>query len=43
MGDILLAQGKKAEARAKYQKALELRANYDEGKLAKQKLAQLGG
>ena len=41
MGDILLAQGKREEARAKYQKAFELRKTYDEGKLAQQKLDQL--
>lgn len=42
MGDILLTQGKRDEAKAKYLKALELRKNYDEGKLADKKLKQLG-
>jgi len=42
MGDILLAQSKRDEAKAKYEKALELRKNYDEGKTAAEKLKALG-
>ena len=42
MGDILLAQSKREEARAKYTKALELRKNFDEGKIAAEKLKALG-
>lgn len=42
MGDMLLAQGKREEAKAKYAKALELRKNFDEGKLAQEKLKALG-
>jgi tetratricopeptide (TPR) repeat protein len=41
MGDILLAQGKRDEAKAKYEKALELRKNYDEGKIAAERLKVL--
>jgi len=41
MGDILLAQGKPVEARAMYEKALALRKNYNEGKIAREKLAAL--
>ena len=41
MGDILLAQGKPAEAKEKYQKALELRKTYDEGKLAQEKISKI--
>jgi tetratricopeptide (TPR) repeat protein len=41
MGDILLAQGKREEAKAKYTKVLELRKNFDEGKIAREKLKAL--
>jgi tetratricopeptide (TPR) repeat protein len=43
MGNIQVAQGKTAEARAQYQKAYDLRKNYAEGKLAQEKLRGLGG
>ena len=41
MGDVLVAQGKTTEARAKYEKAVELRKNFDEGKIAQEKLNRL--
>ncbi|HEY0075949.1 MAG TPA: tetratricopeptide repeat protein [Abditibacteriaceae bacterium] len=43
MGDILAAQGKKEEAKAKYQKVIELRKTYDEAKIAQQKIDKLDG
>jgi hypothetical protein len=41
MGDILVAQGKPLNARTKYEKAVQLRKNYAEGKLAQEKLNAL--
>ncbi|HEX2614695.1 MAG TPA: hypothetical protein VHL10_04320, partial [Nitrososphaera sp.] len=43
MGDILVAQGKKDEAKAKYQRVIELRQNYDDAKIAQQKIDKLDG
>jgi tetratricopeptide (TPR) repeat protein len=43
MGDILVAQGKKDEAKAKYQRVIELRKNYDDAKIAQQKIDKLDG
>ena len=41
MGDILLAQGKPEEAKAKYQRVMELRKNYDEYKIAQEKIKRI--
>ncbi len=43
MGDILAAQGKKDEAKAKYQRVIELRKNYDDAKIAQSKMDKLDG
>ena len=43
MGDILAAQGKKEEAKAKYLRVIELRKNYDDAKVAQQKIDKLDG
>lgn len=43
MGDILVAQGKKDEAKAKYQRVIELRKNYDDAKIAQGKIDKLDG
>ena len=38
MGDILLAQGKPVEAKAKYQLVVDKRKTYDDGKIAQEKI-----
>jgi tetratricopeptide (TPR) repeat protein len=43
MGDILAAQGKKEEAKAKYLRVIELRKTYDDAKIAQQKIDKLDG
>lgn len=43
MADILAAQGKKEEAKAKYLRVIELRKNYDDSKIAQQKIDKLDG
>ncbi len=43
ISDILLAQGKPEEAKAKYQRVMELRKNYDAYKIAQEKIKRIEG